>query len=52
MKETSDDKLYQELGLELLADRKWFENIIFINTIILGLFSFHLQEYLNRKELS
>ena len=31
------DKIYQELGLESLADRRWSEKLIFFHKIILGL---------------
>ena len=37
MKRTSRDRLYQELGLESLADRKWSRRPFFFHQIIQGL---------------
>ena len=37
IKGTSRDKIYQELGLESLADRRWTRKLIFFHKIILGL---------------
>ena len=40
------DKIYQELGLESLADRRWSRKLIFFHKIILGLQPSYLQNYL------
>ena len=45
-KGTSRDKIYQELGLESLADRRWTRKLIFLHKIILGLRPFYLYDYL------
>ena len=37
IKGTCRDKIYQELGLESLADRRWSRKLIFFHKIILGL---------------
>ena len=44
-KGTSRDKIYQELGLESLADRGWTRKLFF-HKIILGLLSSYLKNYL------
>ena len=46
IKGTCRDKIYQELGLEYLADRRWSRKIIFFHKIILGLQPSYLQNYL------
>ena len=46
IKGTCRDKIYQELGLESLADRRWSRKLIFFNKIILGLQPSYLQNYL------
>ena len=40
------DKIYQELGLESLADRKWRRKLIFFHKIMLGLQPSYLQSHL------
>ena len=47
IKGTCRDKIYQELGLESLADRRWSEKLIFFHKIILGLQPSYLQNFLN-----
>ena len=44
-KGTSHDKIYQELGLESLADRRWTRKLIFFHKIILGLLPSYLKDY-------
>ena len=44
-KGTSRDKMYQELGLESLADKRWTKNFFF-HKIILGLLPSYLTDYL------
>ena len=46
IKGTCRDKIYQELGLESLADRRWSRKLIFFPKIILGLQASYLQNYL------
>ena len=46
IKWTCRDKIYQELGLESLADRRWSRKLIFFHKIILGLQPSYLQTYL------
>ena len=46
IKGTRRDKIYQELGLESLADRRWSRYLIFFHKIILGLQPSYLQNYL------
>ena len=46
IKGTCRDKIYQELGLESLADRRWSRKLIFFHKIILGLQPSYLQNYL------
>ena len=36
MQETSCERLYQELGLESLKDRRWYWKLIFFNKIVNG----------------
>ena len=45
-KGSSHDKIYQELGLESLADRRWTRKLIFLHKIILGLRPSYLYDYL------
>ena len=46
IKGTCHDKIYQELGLESLADRRWSRKLIFFHKIILGLQPSYFQNYL------
>ena len=46
IKGTCRDNIYQELGLESLADRGWSRELIFFHKIILGLQPSYLQNYL------
>ena len=46
IKGTFRDKIYQEVGLESLADRRWSWKIIFFHKIILGLQPSYLQNNL------
>ena len=50
IKGTSRDRLYQELGLESLADRRWSRRLFFFHKIIQGLLPSYLQTY--RKPVS
>ena len=47
IKGTSRDLLYQEIGLESLADRRWSRKIFFFHKIVNGLLPWYLQSYLN-----
>ena len=47
IKGTSRDRLYQEIGLESLADRRWSRKIFFFHKIVNGLLPSYLQSYLN-----
>ena len=47
IKGTSRDRLYQEIGLKSLADRRWSRKIFFFHKIVIGLFPSYLQSYLN-----
>ena len=47
IKGTSRDRLYQEIGPESLADRRWFRKIFFFHKIVNGLLPSYLQSYLN-----
>ena len=40
---TSRDKIYQELGLESLVDRRWTRKLVFFHKIILGLLPSYLK---------
>ena len=44
---TSRDHLYQEIGLESLADRRWSLKIFFFHKIVNGLLPSYLQSYLD-----
>ena len=46
IKTTSHDYLYQEIGLESLADRRWSCKLIFFHKIVNGLLQSYLQSYL------
>ena len=46
-KGTSCDRLYQEFGLESLADGRWFRRLFFFCKIILRLLRSYLQTYHN-----
>ena len=50
IKGTFCDKIYEELGLESLADRRWSRKLIFFHKIILGLQPSYLQNYLTPYE--
>ena len=45
-KGTSHGKIYQEFGLEFLANRKWTRKRIFFHKIVLGLLPSYLKDYL------
>ena len=45
---TSRERLYQELGLEPLYDRRWYRKLLFFYKIINGLSPDYLQTYLKR----
>ena len=47
IKGTSLDCLYQEIGLESLADRRWSPKIFFFHKIVNGLLPSYLESYLN-----
>ena len=47
IKGTSRDRLYQELGLESLADRRWSRRVFFFQKIMQGLLLSYLQTYHN-----
>ena len=47
IKDTSRDRIYQEIGLEFLADRRWSNKIFFFHGIMNGFFPSCLQSYLN-----
>ena len=47
IKGTSRDRLYQEIGLESLADRRWPRKRFFFHKIVNGLLPSYLQSYLN-----
>ena len=47
IKGTSRDRLYQELGLEPLADRRWSRKLFFFHKIIQGLLPSYLKTYHN-----
>ena len=47
IKGTSRDRLYQELGLESLADRRWYRRLFFFHKITQGLLPSSLQTYHN-----
>ena len=47
IKGTSRDRLYQEIGLESLADRRWPRKRFFFHKIVNRLLPSYLQSYLN-----
>ena len=47
VKGTFHDRLYQELGLESLADRRWSRRLFFFHKITQGLLTSYLQTYHN-----
>ena len=47
IKGTSRDRIYRELGLESLAERRWSRKIIFFHKIINGLLLVYLQSYIS-----
>ena len=47
IKGTSSDRLYQEIGLESPADRRWSRKLFFFHKIVNGLFPSYLQSSLN-----
>ena len=50
-KGTSRERLYKELGLKSLAQRKWFRKLNFFQEVLNGLAPSYLQPYLkNRTE--
>ena len=46
IKGTFCDKIYEEIGLKSLADRRWSRKLVFFHKIILGLQLSYLQNYL------
>ena len=46
IKGTCREKIYQELGLESLTDRRWSRKLIFFHKIILDMQPSYLQNYL------
>ena len=46
-KGTSRDHLYQEIGLESLADRRWSRKMFFLHKLLNRLLPSYLQPYLN-----
>ena len=44
---TSRDRLYQELGLESLVDRRWSRRLFFFHKITQGLLPSYLKTYRN-----
>ena len=47
IKGTSHDCLYQEIGLESLADRRWSHKLFLFHKIVNGLLPSYLQSYLH-----
>ena len=47
IKGTSPDRIYQEVGLESLGDRRWSRKISSFHKIVNGLLLSYLQQYLN-----
>ena len=47
IKGTWRDRLYQEIGLESPADRRWSRKIFFFHKIVNGFLSSYVQSYLN-----
>ena len=46
IKGTSRERLYKELGLESLCDRRWYRKLVFFYKIVKGLAPSYLQLYL------
>ena len=46
-KGTSRDRIYRELGLEFLTERRWSRKIFFFHNIINGLIPVYLQSYIS-----
>ena len=46
IKGTSQERLYKELDLESLRDRRWYWKLIFFHKIVKGLARSYLQSYL------
>ena len=46
IKGTSRERLYKELGLESLCDRRWYRKLVFFYKIVKGLAPSYLQFYL------
>ena len=49
---TSREKLYNELGLETVADRRWFRKLIFFYKIINGLSPLYLRRFLPKQNIN
>ena len=49
---TSWERLYRELGLESLTDRRWIRKLVFFYKIVNGLSPQYLCRYLNLKNSS
>ena len=47
---TSRERLYRELGLESLTDRRWIRKLVFLYKIVTGFSPQYLSCYLNLKE--
>ena len=47
IKETSRNRLYQELGLDFSADRRWSRRLFFSHKVIQGLLPSYLHSYHN-----
>ena len=46
IKGTSRERLYKELGLESLSDRRWYRKLVFLCKVLGGLAPSYLQCYL------
>ena len=46
IKGTSRERLYKELGLESLNNRRWYRKLVFFYKIVKGLALYYLQSYL------
>ena len=46
IKDTCRERLYKELGLESLCDRRWYRKLVFFYKIVKGLAPSYLQYYL------
>ena len=47
IKGTARDRIYRELGLESVAERRWSRKIFFFHKIINGLLPVYLQSYIS-----